>query len=41
MKVQAEGFHLNGHITGFCPQTQKLDPQGTPAFTLAVKGLKK
>ena len=25
MKVQAESFHLNGHITGFCPQTQKLE----------------
>ena len=25
MKVQEESFHLNGHITGFRLQTQKLD----------------
>ena len=25
MKVQAESFHLNGHIIGFRLQTQKLD----------------
>ena len=25
MKVQTESFHLNGHITGFRLQTQKLD----------------
>ena len=24
-EVQAERFHLNGHIIGFCPQTQKLE----------------
>ena len=24
VKVPAESFHLNGHIMGFCPQTQKL-----------------
>ena len=24
-KVQAESFHLNGHIIGFRPQTQKLE----------------
>ena len=38
--MQAERFHLNGHIIGFCPQTQKLElPQGTPTFTLTVTGL--
>ena len=41
MKVQFERFHLNGHTTGFRPQTQKLQlPFKTPFFTLAVKGLK-
>ena len=41
MKVQAESFHLNGHIIGFHPQTQKLEsPYKTPSNTLAVKGLK-
>ena len=41
MKVQTESFHLNGHITGFRLQTQKLDsPYKTPSNTLAVKGLK-
>ena len=25
MKVQVEKFRLNGHIIGFCPQTQKLE----------------
>ena len=40
MKVQAESFHLNGHIIGFRLQTQKLDsPYKTPSSTLAVKGL--
>ena len=40
MKVQAESFHLNGHIIGFGPQTQKLEsPYKTPSSTLAVKGL--
>ena len=40
MKVQAESFHLNGHIIGFRLQTQKLDsPYKTPSNTLAVKGL--
>ena len=35
-----ESFHLNGHIIGFCPQTQKLEsPYKTPPSTLAVKGL--
>ena len=24
MKAQEESFHLNGHIIGFCLQTQKL-----------------
>ena len=40
MKVQAEGFHLNDHIIGFRPQTQKLEsPYKTPSNTLAVEGL--
>ena len=40
MKVQAESFHLNGHMIGFRPQTQKLEsPYKTPPNTLAVKGL--
>ena len=40
MKVQAESFHLNGHIIGFLLQTQKLDsPYKTPSNTLALKGL--
>ena len=40
MNVQAESFHLNGHIIGFRLQTQKLDsPYKTPSHTLAVKGL--
>ena len=39
MKVQAESFHLNGHIVGF-RLTQKLEsPYKTPSSTLAVKGL--
>ena len=38
--VQAESFHLNGHIIGFRPQTQKLEsPYKTPSNTLTVKGL--
>ena len=41
MKVQAERFHLNGNIIGFCPQTQKLESSyKTPSSTLAVKGLR-
>ena len=40
VKVQAVWFHLNGHIIGFRPQTQKLEsPYKTPSNTLAVKGL--
>ena len=40
-KVQAESFHLNSHIIGFCPQTQKLEsPYKTLSNTLAVKELK-
>ena len=40
MKVQAESFHLNGHIIGFHPLTQKLESSHkTPSSTLAVKGL--
>ena len=35
MKVQAESFHLNGHIIGFRPQTQKLEsPYKTPFLFL-------
>ena len=41
MKVQAESFHLNGHIAGFRPNTQKLEsPYRPPSNTLAVKGIK-
>ena len=41
MKEQAESFHLNGHIIGFRPQTQKLEsPYKTPSNAVAVKGLK-
>ena len=41
VKVQEESFHLNGHIIGLCPQTQKLEPPyKTLSNTLAVKGLK-
>ena len=41
MKVQAERFHLSGHIIGFCLQTQKLESHyKTPSSTLAVKGLR-
>ena len=40
MKVQAESFHLNGHIIGFRPQTKKLElPHKTLSNTLAVTGL--
>ena len=40
MKAQAESFHLNGHIIGFGPQTQKLQlPHKILSNTLAVKGL--
>ena len=38
----AESFHLNGHIIGFHPQTQKLEsPHETLSSTLAVKGLRR
>ena len=38
--MQAESFHLNGHIIRFRPQTQKLEsPYKTPSSTLVVKGL--
>ena len=41
VKVQAESFHLIGHIIGFRLQTQKLEsPYKIPSSTLAVKGLK-
>ena len=37
MKVQAESFHLNGHIVGFRSQTRKFKlPYKTPSNTLAV-----
>ena len=40
MNVQTESFHLNGHIIGFRPHTQKLEsPYKTLSNTLAVKGL--
>ena len=40
MKVQAESFHLNGHIIEFRLQTQKLEsPYKSPSSTLAVKRL--
>ena len=40
VKVQEGSFHLNGHIVGFRPQTQKLQsPFKTPSSTLAVNGL--
>ena len=42
MYIQAERFHLNGHIIGCCPQTHKLEsPYKTPSSTLVVKGLRK
>ena len=41
MKVQAESFHLSGHIIGFRPQTQKVQlPHKTLSNTLAVKRVK-
>ena len=41
VKVQAESFHLNGHIIGIRPQTQKLElPHKSLSNTLAVIGLK-
>ena len=40
MKVGAESFHLNGHIIGFRPQTQKLESRyKTLSKTWAVKGI--
>lgn len=41
-EVLLSGFHLNGHIIEFCPETQKLEPSlnRTPSFTLRVKRLK-
>ena len=40
VKVQAESFHLNGHIVGLRPQTQKFQsPFKSPSSTLAAKGL--
>ena len=42
MYVQAESFNLNGHITGFRPQTQKLEsPYKTLSNFLAVKRLRR
>ena len=41
MKVLLKRFHLNGHITGFHPQTQKLEQlYETQSFRRAVKVLK-
>ena len=37
VQVQAESFHLNGHIIGFGPQTQKFESPYKPPK--AVKGL--
>ena len=41
MKVQAESFHLSGHIIEFGTQTEKLESAAykTLSNTLAVKGL--
>ena len=40
MKVQVERFHLNGHIIGFRPQTQKLELRyKTALITLAMTEL--
>ena len=40
--INTESFHLNGHIIGFCAQTERLDSPytayKTPSNTLAVKG---
>ena len=42
MRVQAERFHLNGHIIGFRQQTRMLEsPYKTSSSTPAVKGLKR
>ena len=42
VRVQAESFHLNGHIIGIRPHTQKLEsPYKTLPNTLAVKGLRR
>ena len=38
IKVQAESFHLNGHIIGF--RLQLDSPYKTPSNTPAVKGLR-
>ena len=40
MTVQAESFHVNGHIIGFRPQIQKLESRyKTSPSTLTLKGL--
>ena len=40
MKVPLKSFHLNGHFTGFCPQTQKLKcAMRLYHLALAVDGL--
>jgi len=40
MTVQAESFHLNGHIIGFRPESQKLESSyKPPPSTPALKGL--
>ena len=39
VKVLLKRFHLNGHIIGFHPQTQRLESlQLSPYLTLGVKG---
>ena len=40
MKVLLKSFHLNGHFTGVCPQTQKLKcAMRLYHLALAVDGL--
>ena len=42
MCTYRQSFNLNGHITGFRPQTQKLEsPYKTLSNFLAVKGLRR
>ena len=36
MKELLKGFHLNGHTTGFCPQTQKLELNYNSIISLEV-----
>ena len=39
MKEPLKGFHLNGHTTGFCPQTQKLELNYNSIISLEVSSL--